>query len=197
MKFKKNYENRFLKGTIDKKESNLNKNDRKENDRLVESEELNAFQGDHHILKDAPTKNVFEQKKPYHIEHFKQKAPVDINEKITKEIRERAEESRNDRKDIVIEKEILFDIIIDGTYSFIKVFPKIYYILEDIVTMIHNEKLEYEGVVIKYGLTILHEKAEAQVFENNQYFTESKEEFLQGLCNIEFYGGNDMVFRDY
>lgn len=194
MKLKKNCENRFLKNAVNIKESNLNKNNRKENDRLVESEELNALKKDSYILKDVPTNNnnAFEQKESYsNHEHFGKKTFADINEKITKEIREKAEESRNARENIVIGKEVLFDIIIDGTYSFTTVFPKIYYILQNLTTMIYNEKLEYEGIGIKYGLTVLHKNAEAQVFKNNEYFTESEQEFLQELRNIEFYGGSE------
>lgn len=104
--------------------------------------------------------------------------------------RKEAEAARNFRKNAEKRKEILIEIIIDGTYSFSKVFLKVNYIIERIIKMIHEEKAEYRGIVIKYGLTVLHQKAEPCIFQDGGYFTESEEELFQRILDIEFYGGN-------
>ena len=86
--------------------------------------------------------------------------------------RKEAEAARNFRKNAEKRKEILIEIIIDGTYSFSKVFLKVNYIIERIIKMIHEEKAEYRGIVIKYGLTVLHQKAEPCIFQDGGYYSE-------------------------
>lgn len=87
-------------------------------------------------------------------------------------------------------KEILLDIILDGTYSFTEVFPKVYYMIKSIVEMLDHEAEEYRSFRMKYGLTVLHEQAEPVEFEKNLYFTDQTSLFLEEVRNVEFYGGS-------
>lgn len=93
-------------------------------------------------------------------------------------------------------KEILIDIIIDGTYSFSPIFLKVYYLMKHMLRIIREQKTEYRGVVIKYGLTVLHEEAIPCRFSEEKIFSESEDEFLEKFTDIEFYGGSESGRED-
>lgn len=87
-------------------------------------------------------------------------------------------------------KKIMIGIILDGTLSFTKVYPKVYYVLEQFLHNLILKKREYRGVIVKYGLTIMREDAELVVFSDGTFFTESEEELIDELRNIQFFGGS-------
>lgn len=101
-----------------------------------------------------------------------------------------AEQARDSRKYMDNRKKICIDIIIDGTYSFSKIFLKVNYVIERIVRLIQEEKVDFGGIVIKYGLTVLHEAGEPCYFRDKEFFTESEDELLQKILDIRFHGGN-------
>lgn len=113
-----------------------------------------------------------------------------IREEETAAAKQRAEEARKLRKNNSVKKEILIDFILDGTYSFTTVFPKVYYMIKNIVEKLDFDASEYRGVCMKYGLTVLHEIAEPIAFEKDVYFTNDSSLFLEEVQNIEFYGGS-------
>lgn len=90
----------------------------------------------------------------------------------------------------VSKKTILINIVVDGTYSFTKVFPRVYDVIEKFLRKMEKEGKEYPGVIIKYGMTVLHDFAESWKYKNGEYFTENKEEFLINLKKVKFYGGS-------
>lgn len=87
-------------------------------------------------------------------------------------------------------KEILLEIVIDGTFSFSTIYSVVFYMLEQLIASLEHKKEEYKGAVIKYGLTVFHEEAEPVTFSDGEYFTESEKEFLDELRNIKFFGGS-------
>lgn len=87
-------------------------------------------------------------------------------------------------------KEILVDFVVDGTFSFTKVFPRVYYAIERVIRSFEQAKREYRGVEIRYGLTIFRETAEPCVFSNESEFTADRQEFLQALRGVVFAGGS-------
>ncbi len=94
------------------------------------------------------------------------------------------------RKDAGNQKEFFLDIILDGTYSFCKVFPKVYLILGKLMEMFQDQKKIHNGMFLKYGLTVLHHKAEQIKFKNKECFTVSELEFLQNVKRVKFQGGS-------
>lgn len=96
-------------------------------------------------------------------------------------------------------KEVLFEIVIDGTLSFTMVYPKVFYILENFLHIAKEVKKEYRGVVFQYGLTVFHEEDDVLWvdFGGEKYFTESETELIEKLSNIEFYGGSETGREDF
>lgn len=88
------------------------------------------------------------------------------------------------------QKEILVEFILDATYSFSAIYKAVYYAINQILMILRDKKMEYPGITIKYGLTLLHDHAEPINFDEGVYFTESEKEFLTMLQKIEFYGGS-------
>lgn len=84
---------------------------------------------------------------------------------------------------------ILTGIILDGTLSFVTVFPAVYYALERFLRKMEGKQREYTSYSFKYGLTILHDKAEAVSFSGT-YFTSRVEEVLEEIRSMKFYGGS-------
>lgn len=87
-------------------------------------------------------------------------------------------------------KEILIGIVLDGTLSFAKVYPKVYYMLSGFLQRLGRAGDEYKGVVIRYGLIVLHDVPEEIRFSGGEAFTESEKDFLDMLRRIDFYGGS-------
>lgn len=87
-------------------------------------------------------------------------------------------------------KEILIGIVLDGTISFEKVYPKVYYMLSGFLKRMGRARDEYRGVVIRYGLTVLHDVPEEIRFSGGETFTESEKDFLYMLGRIDFFGGS-------
>lgn len=87
-------------------------------------------------------------------------------------------------------KRICLEIIIDGTLSFTSVYPKVYYILQQFLQSLAEKKRDYKGVTMAYGLTVIREQPETVRFANGTSFTESEQELLGVLADMEFRGGN-------
>ena len=86
---------------------------------------------------------------------------------------------------------VAIGIILDATYSFRTVFPAVYYLLTNFFDEIKRIKKEYRGISFQYGLTLLHENAEPYTFPGKKIFTDSEEEFIKALEDIEFKGGGE------
>lgn len=97
----------------------------------------------------------------------------------------------------VSRKEMFIEFIIDGTFSFSRVFARVYHSIEEILERFGNGKNAYAGMNVYYGLAVLHDDGvelhrfseRAQRMEE-QYFTESRTELLAAVRDISFYGGN-------
>lgn len=83
------------------------------------------------------------------------------------------------------ERETLCSIVIDGSLSFSRLFPQVYYLLENEIKKAHDS-------VVKYGLTVFHNEnfSLQTLFANGDFFTDDIEEFLESLRSIEFFGGS-------
>lgn len=88
------------------------------------------------------------------------------------------------------ERMVLIGIVLDGTPSFTTIYPKVYYVLEQFLTHLKKIKPDYKNVTIKYAVTVLHNDAEPIMFDNGDFFTESENEVITALTNMEFYGGS-------
>lgn len=98
------------------------------------------------------------------------------------------ERRRNGRSEV--RKEVLIDFVVDGTFSFSKVFPRVYRVIEHIIGGFEQAKREYRGVDIRYGLTVFRGTAESCVFTGENEFTDSRQEFLSALRGVVFSGGS-------
>lgn len=85
---------------------------------------------------------------------------------------------------------IYIDYILDTTLSFTRIFPEVYYVLENSMNLLKSKRREYKGIVLHYGLTVLGDQIQEDRFEKGA-FTESEEEFLKHLRELNFQGGLD------
>lgn len=83
---------------------------------------------------------------------------------------------------------ILIGIVLDTTLSFSAVYPQIYYMLERLLISMEGTDVKND-LIIKYGLTLIHNDAENLVFDNNEKYTEDYIDVLHRLSEIDFYGG--------
>lgn len=90
------------------------------------------------------------------------------------------------------QRTLLFGIIIDGTLSFSKVYPKVFSALEDFFKHQKLSKNDFKNVIMKYAITIIRgENAENVVFADGSFFTNSEDEVLKYLeKKMSFKGGN-------
>lgn len=85
---------------------------------------------------------------------------------------------------------IYIDYIVDTTLSFARIFPEVYYVLENSMNLLKSKRREYRGIVLRYGLTVLGDQIQEEQFKKGA-FTESEEEFLMHLRELDFQGGSD------
>lgn len=104
----------------------------------------------------------------------------------------RTQEQQNSQSQEEKRKEVLIGFVIDGTYSFTTVFPKVFYIVKYLLEGLAEKKSEYPAIAIRYSLTVFHEKAEPINLGQNQveFFTDSEFDFLEKLKKVNFYGGS-------
>lgn len=104
-------------------------------------------------------------------------------------------EEETQRRKLKEKKEIYINFLIDGTYSFTKLFAAIYYVLSDTVTAIQKEIKRSDGFRIYYGLTVLHEKGEAVSFDG-KFFTKDTGALLEEIKKIRFRDGAEDGLED-
>ncbi len=93
-------------------------------------------------------------------------------------------------------KKVRIGIIMDGTLSFTTVYPKIYYVMEQLLYGLQSARQKYKGIEVEYALTILHDAPEVYTFSNGDFFTISETEVINVLRELEFYGGSADGYED-
>lgn len=95
--------------------------------------------------------------------------------------------SKNDH----LKKILYMGIIIDGTLSFSKPYPKVYAVLEEFLNHLEAEKWSYKEIELRYGLTVFHDEPIPVLFAGRRKFTDRESEVLKELENLQFYDGNE------
>lgn len=95
--------------------------------------------------------------------------------------------SNNDQ----LKKILYMGIIIDGTLSFSKPYPKVYSVLEEFLNHLEAEKWSYKEIELRYGLTVFHDEPIPVVFDDGRKFTGRESDVLKELENLQFYGGSE------
>ncbi len=83
-------------------------------------------------------------------------------------------------------------IVIDGTYSFITVYKKVYNILKNFLKEMETKRRreEFPDITVEYALTVFHENPQCIRFHGRP-FTNNAEEVISALEEeVELYGGN-------
>lgn len=148
------------------------KTENKDNGREVDPEDFEDFP----VIQDS----IIEEDK-YENKTVKKPEP---EWESTVEVPDRRDSSRT------VFKEIYIEMIIDGTYSFSKVFPAVYYSIRKMTDEIRAFRTQYKSVIVKYGLIVLNETPKAVKFDN-AYFTEDTKKFLEKIRSIVFTGGSE------
>ncbi len=87
------------------------------------------------------------------------------------------------------DNDIFLEYVVDGTYSFSTVFPAVYRAIKVSVEKMQKACKTYQGIRIKYGLTVIHDNIHTVRFDGKP-FTEDGNRFLGGLEDIKFSGGS-------
>lgn len=87
-------------------------------------------------------------------------------------------------------KRYLLGIVLDATLSFTAVYPQIYYLLERVLMNLKKAGESATDYQLKYGITLLRDRAERAVFADGSYFTGDEAQVLDYLASIEFRGGS-------
>lgn len=88
------------------------------------------------------------------------------------------------------EKHVFLEVVLDGTYSFSKVFLPVWRALKTCMDNIEKLKMQYEKVTVEYGLIIIREMPEEVCFRRSgRYLTEDVQELLDEIRGISFFGG--------
>lgn len=121
--------------------------------------------------------------------YTKDKKPEEIQSKITNEWEGKKKFSSSNRNK---PKKILYmGIIMDGTLSFSKPYPKVYSVLEQFFKHLEEDRQYYKEIDLRYGLTVFHDEAIPMVFDNGKRFTDRESDVLKELGNLQFYGGGE------
>ena len=107
---------------------------------------------------------------------------------------DRSEEERWKRKQKE-KKHIFISFLIDGSFSFSKIFVAIYYALKHMFGEIEDKIGNSADYKVHYGLTVLHDEPENIQFSDG-YFTTDKNEMLGKIRNIVFKGGSTDGYED-
>lgn len=124
--------------------------------------------------------------------------PVDFGKRVseTKEVIKKADDRRRIREDrhmVGEENNIFLNCVLDGTYSFSKVFPAVYNVLNKVVHELHLQEKDVRNrkVVFHYGLTWFDGKnAHSVTYEEGSMFTIDPNRFLESVRSLVFRGGN-------
>lgn len=145
----------------------------------------------------AIEKNEESYMKPENIQKSEYTKRVDETRKNMERLRSHSVISQSKREEDKQNYKILrIGIIMDGTFSFTTVYPKIYYVMEKLLQGLKSAKEEYKGVKIEYALTIFHDEPEVVCFADGNYFTQSESELKAILENMSFYGGSSDGFEN-
>lgn len=98
-------------------------------------------------------------------------------------------ESKNKREG-VFERTTLIGIVLDGTYSFSKIYPRVHMVLKLFMSNMKKTRENCKNVRIKYSLTVLHDTVDIVTFANGTNFTESEDEIKNFLDTMWFFGGS-------
>ena len=87
--------------------------------------------------------------------------------------------------------QLYLEFVIDGTYSFSKIFIPVYHALENAVYEIEKAAMDSGEVEVKYGLTVFGDQIKMPRYENSAWYTQKKDEFLNSVKDIVFVGGSN------
>jgi len=88
-------------------------------------------------------------------------------------------------------KTFLLGITLDATLSFSLVYPQVFCYLSELLRMIKSEKEGIRNTQVCYAITLLHDTPETVLFDNGGVYSNSEEEIIECLSNIDFYGGSE------